>query len=293
MKERKRDLGPHIVESKEGKLYRKRHDKKSLSSRLVSEGAYLFVSQINGVASFYSPDHATSLLLDDLKSRCAELNALVSELHLLKRSNLLHEEVVAESHALLRKEGIRLSLARIAEGLYGGAGYVNAASSGLLASYSYILNGLRLPINKPEDILAGRFLANNGLGLDALPPLKDRPALEEVYNVLKKDKLDPFAKIALIHFFYLQSGLFSSVNERFLYLLLTVLVADSYSSPFGYSLARHLSSNEKKIASFYKTMLKYSAHGDLDRFVYRYVRMLSLFLDEEIMSLRRSRSSQD
>lgn len=285
---KKRDLGPYLVASHEGKLYKKHHDKKSLSKRLLADGAYLFSSKIGSVAAFYSPDHATSLLLDDIKSRSAELNALVASLPLEKRSNLLHEEAVEECRHLLAKEGIRVSRAKIAEGLYGGKGYAVASSSGLLASYSYILSGLRLPINRPEDLLAGRFLANNGLGFASLSALKDRSALDEVYSVLKKDKLDPFAKIALIHFFYLHSGLYSGGDERFLYLLLTVLIADSYGAPFGYTLSRRLSRNEKRIASFYKSMLVDSARGDLDRFVYRYEGMLSSFLDQEILALRRS-----
>ena len=79
-------------------------------------------------------------------------------------------------------------------------------------------------------------------------------------------------------------------DERFLYLLLTVLVADSYSSPFGYTLARHLSTKEKKIDQLYKTMVKESSKADLDRFVYGYAKMLSEFLDEEILALRQKKA---
>jgi hypothetical protein len=284
-----RGHGPHIVKSKESVLYRKHKDEKSLSSRLTASGAYLFQSEINGSSSFYSPDKVTSLLLDDLKSRCAELNAMVAGFSLERRTNLLHTEPIEEIHSLLVKEGFRYSRKKIALGLYGQGGYGDKEAAGLIVGYEYVLNGLRLPINKPEDLLTGRALVHNGLPTRFLNPLANRSSLDEAFLVLKKDKLDPFAKIALIHFFYLHSGLFAGSYERFLYLLLTVLVADSYSAPFAFTLARHLSANEKKIRLAYEAMLKESSKADLDRFVYRYCRLLSSFLDEEILKIRQGR----
>ena len=269
--------------------YRKRYDKKSLSSRLTAPGTYLFSSQIGGVSSFYSPDRATTLLLDDLKSRCAEINALLEALPAPERIAHLNLEAVEEIRALLQNEGFRSSRKQIADSLFHQNGYPNPKASGLLAGYSFFLNGFRLPIEKPADLLAGRSLMNGGLGEQARNPVTNPSALEEAFAVLKKDRLDPLAKIALIHFFYLQSGLYEGKNERFLYLLLSVLVYDSHSGPFALTLARKLSHNEKKIERAYLAMLKPSAHADLDRFVYHYATMLCGFLDEQILSLRRKK----
>jgi hypothetical protein len=276
----------HVVASGQGRLYRKRRDRKSLSKRLIAPGAYIFDCPVGGVASFYSPDRATALLLDDLKSRSAELDSLVEGLPLSKRANLLHREPIEEAYAILRRNGLKTSRREVALRLYGQKGY-GEGCGGLIAGYSYLLSGLRLSINGPEDILSGRLLVNGGLSLSSLPPLTDRSALEETFAVLKKDKLDPFAKIALLHFFYLRAGLYGHAAERFLYLLLTVLVFDSYSKPFAFTLARRLSKAEKAIARDSVRMDSPHDRGDLDRFVYRYAKRLSRFLDEEILSLRR------
>jgi hypothetical protein len=286
VKERK-PQGPHIVDSGQSELYKKHTGQKNLLKRLTASSSYLFATKINGSASFYSPDKATSLLLDDLKSRSAEFNAMIASLPKEEQEAFISKEPVQEIKSLLRKEGIRYSEKKIADALYKHDGYGPKEVSGLLAAYCYILGGLRLPINKPDDFLTGRSLIHQGLDVPLLD-VKDHSSLEELFVVLKKEHLDPFAKIALLHFFYLHSGLFMGKDERFLYLLLTVLVADSYSSPFGYTLARHLSAKEKKIDQLYKTMVKESSKADLDRFVYSYAKMLSAFLDEEILDLRKN-----
>jgi len=193
----------------------------------------------------------------------------------------------------LNKEGLRCSRKQISDSLFHQKGFANSKGSGLLSGYALFLNGFRLPFEKPEDLVAGRSLMNNGLGETALSALSNPSALEEAFAVLKKDRLDPFAKIALIHFFYLQSGLYAGKNERFLYLLLSVLVYDSYSGPFALTLARKLSHNEKKIERAYQAMQKSSAHADLDRFVYRYATMLCGFLDEQILTLRRKKNQEN
>jgi len=278
-----------VVKDRPNEPYRKRYDKKSLSSRLTAPGTYLFSSQIGGVSSFYSPDRATTLLLDDLKSRCAEINALLEALPSSERMAHLNSEAVEEIRSHLKNEGIRSTRKQISDGLFHQKGYADPKASGLLAGYSFFLSGFRLPIEKPTDLLAGRSLTNGGLGEKSLATVTNPSALEEAFAVLKKDRLDPLAKIALIHFFYLQSGLYDGKNERFLYLLLSVLVYDSYSGPFALTLARKLSHNEKKIDRAYLAMLKPSGHADLDRFVYHYATMLCGFLDEQILSLRRKK----
>ena len=278
-----------MVKERPNEPYRKHYDKKSLSGRLTAPGTYLFSSQIGGVSSFYSPDRATLLLLDDLKSRCAEINSLVDALPSAERLTHLNSEVVEEVLALLKDEGLHSSRKQVSDALFHQKGFVDVKASGLLFGYAFFLSGFRLPLEKPEDLLAGRSLVNNGLGKEALSSIGNPSALEEAFAVLKKDHLDPFAKIALIHFFYLQSGLYAGKNERFLYLLLSVLVYDSYSGPFALTLARKLSRNDKKIDQAYKGMLKSSAHADLDRFVFRYATMLCGFMDEQILSLRRKK----
>jgi hypothetical protein len=288
VKERK-PQGPHIVNSEQSELYKKHTGQKNLLKRLTASSSYLFATKINGSASFYSPDKATSLLLDDLKSRSAELNAMIAALPKEEQDAFVANEPVQEIKSLLRKEGIRYSKRKITASLYTHEDYGPKEVSGLLVAYRYILGGLRLPINKPDDFLMGRSIVHQGLDVP-LTEVVDHSSLEELFVVLKKEHLDPFAKIALLHFFYLHSGLFMGKDERFLYLLLTVLVADSYSNPFGYTLARHLSAKEKKIEQLYKTMVKESSKADLDRFVYSYAKMLSAFLDEEILALRQKKA---
>jgi hypothetical protein len=287
---KQKGLGPHIVNSRESVLYKKHHDQKSLSKRLTASGAYLFQSKINGSASFYSPDKVTSLLIDDLKSRSAELNAMVASLPLVEQMNLLNNQTVLEVKALLKKEGIRFSEKRIKEALFSGRGFgSDPRVSGLIAGYSFIQSDFRLPFNRPEDLTKAQKFMHNGLDPNLLNSQIDQLAMEEAFVVLKKGHLDPYAKIALISFFYIHSGAFCGDNERFLYLLISVLIQDGYSLYFSRTLARHLSANRSKIQKLYEATVAEKNHADLDHFVYGYCKMLCLFLDQEILSLRRAK----
>jgi hypothetical protein len=268
-------------------LYAKSPSKKNFLSRLTSSSCWLFNDTIDEMSAFYCPDHATSLLLDDLKAKNAELASLFGEQAAKKKDAILLAQPVEEMRRLLKEEGYSVSRARLAKGYAQSSYSVSPAADSLISAYLFMVSGLKIEVRQPAEFFALQKLVSKGLAIAPADETKGLSSLSECLIVLGKDRLDIFSKMALFSFFYLHSGLFLGEQERLLYLFLSYLLIQNGNSYAAYHLARLYVKEAKTLQRLYAKTVKKQNHADLDTFVYGFAKILSKGYDEDILELRR------
>jgi hypothetical protein len=268
-------------------LYAKNPSKKNFLSRLTSSSCWLFNDTIDEMSAFYCPDHATGLLIDDLKAKNAELASLFGEQEAQKKTAILLAQPIEEMRVLLKEEGFSYRRSRLAKGYAQISSSTSPAADSLISAYLFLVSGLKIEVRQPEEFFALQKLVSRGLTVTLSAEQKGLSSLNECLIILGKDRLDIFSKMALFSFFYLHSGLYLGKNERLLYLFLSYLLIQNGNSYAAYHLARLYTKTAKTLNRLYAKTLQEKNHADLDPFVYGFCRILSKGYDEDILELRR------
>jgi hypothetical protein len=273
-----------------------------------SSDAVHFQLCINERPAIYLRSKPLELLINDLKSKNAELNSLFREIEPSLMSSYLEMMMVKEIEASLsfskyedKEDDIFFSLH---EKRYSASKEV----SSFCLAYSLLKEGVRCPLSSLEDVSNSYMRLFRGLlkeeeepdglyfrdskikGSDIDDEQGIKYALKETLYFLSSPGLSIYEKCALLSFFTLYSKPFYKGNLSFSSYLSSSLLFNEAGPCSSFIVARSIKEHRRLIDEAYKDSISRSGYSDISIYVYFFLKALGESYSSAIMALRKKRA---